>query len=184
MRRREFSIAAFATIASLMTIAASADPTGTAQSDSLTIPQQEQDFIDIIANARNRFEHAASMQERANVRLGLQNDMLRFVNKGLDATNWVGILQDKGALKDGSIWLVIEVGEKIELMTLRSLEADPTRITIISPWSDVFNSAKHARIGQRVRFSGSVLHSVIESDEEMVQTPRFYIQLKEIESLL
>ena len=143
-------------------------------------PQREEDFIAIIEKARNKYAHAHSSEDRARARLALQLDMLHFVGGGLEAKDWIGIIRDKGLLEDGSMWLVVEVGDGIVLKTQHSLQNDPERATIITPRSAIFDTADKAFIGQRVRFSGSVLHSIIESDEAMVGRPEFLVHFDQL----
>ncbi len=136
------------------------------------MPSREHDLLGILEDAQKQF--AASRSGSAqDARVAMQIHVISFMRQSQAAQDWVGTVKSRGITPDGNAWISIAIGSGATVSTWQNERDDLNWATIFRPPSPLFAAAKAAQIGQQVRFSGTILKSVLASDDEMVDRPQF-----------
>ena len=136
------------------------------------MPERESQLIEIFAKARKQYDSGHAGVKSKDVRVGLQIQVIEFMEAGQDTKDWVGTVKTRGTSPEGDAWITIEIADGITVSTWQTHFFDQNQGTLIPNYSPLFERAHSLRIGQSVVFSGKIIESVTSNDEEMIVRPQ------------
>jgi hypothetical protein len=137
------------------------------------MPQRERDLIDILMSARKAYQTSHSVSPAKDARIDMQIRVISYMRQSQLATDWIGTVKSRGLTPDGNAWIAIEIADGITVTTWQTERDDLDSATIFRPRSKLFAPAQAAKIASPIIFSGTILKSVLATDEEMVLHPQF-----------
>jgi len=137
------------------------------------VPQRERELIDILMWARKAYQNSHSPSPAKDARMDMQIRVISFMRQSQVATDWVGTVKSRGITPDGDAWISIEIADGITISTWQSEREDADSATMFRPHAKLFAAAQSAKIASPIIFSGTILKSVLATDEEMVTHPQF-----------
>ncbi len=146
------------------------------------MPEREKAFIDMLIDVRNQYTSNHSVTAAQEARMGLQIRMMSFMRQSQVAQDWRGIVKSGGITPDGNAKLTIEIAPGITISTWSSDTEDRGVGTLFKPGAAIFDAAKQAKIGQPIVFSGTIIKSILASDEDMLMRPQFIARFNTLKS--
>ena len=137
------------------------------------MPQREKELIDILLSARKSYQASHSPTPAKDARMDMQIRVISYMRQSQLATDWIGIVKSRGLTPDGNGWITIELADGITVSTWQKESDDSDSGTMFRPQSKLFTLAQAAKIASPIIFSGTILKSVLATDEEMVKNPQF-----------
>jgi hypothetical protein len=144
------------------------------------MPQREHDLIDILMDARKQYKASHSASPAAETRVNMQIRVIGYMRQSQIATNWIGTVKSRGLTTNGNAWITIEIADGITIGTWENERDDGDSATLFRPHAKLFAPAQAAKLGTTIIFSGTIIKSVLASDDEMVQQPRFIARFSEL----
>jgi hypothetical protein len=143
------------------------------ESGAANIPQREHELVDILMSARKAYQASHSLSPAKDARMDMQIRVISFMRQSQVANDWIGTVKSRGITPDGNAWISIELADGITVSTWQTERDDADSATMFRPHSKLFGPAQAAKIASPIIFSGTILKSVLASDEEMVMHPQF-----------
>jgi hypothetical protein len=140
------------------------------------MPEREKAFIDMLIDVRTRYTANHAVSAAQDSRMGLQIRMMSFMRESQIAQDWRGIVKSGGITSDGNARLTIEIADGITVGTWTTDTEDRGRGTLFKPGSPLFDASKTLKIGDPVVFSGTIVNSILASDDEMLMRPQFIVR--------
>jgi hypothetical protein len=145
-------------------------------------PKRETDLISIFEAAAKEYAANHEATRAQDVRLEVQVRTLRFMRENQTAEDWTGVVKTRGSTPEGDLWISIEIADGITVSTWKSNIDDAGATTLLRQGSKLFLAAQKMKIGQRIKFSGSFLKSVMAEDEDMILRPEFIMLFTDFKS--
>ena len=120
------------------------------------MPAQQKKFVDIINKGVKAYEDAKT-DLKSSVALRKRDKDACAVLKNLNATNWVGKIQDIGANNEGKAYIQIEIASGIRVQTWSNAFSDLNDDTLIPEGSKVFNAIMDGEEGTPITFSAKFI---------------------------
>ncbi len=118
-------------------------------------------FLKILTNYRDEYIRTNNDVKRQILKEKRSNDLsLLFQNVLVDS--WVGTVKSIKIISFGNVELVVEIAPKIYLAATMDLHSD---YAVIPKDSKLYNIVSTLEIGQRISFSGELIHNYIHSTE-------------------
>jgi hypothetical protein len=136
-------------------------------------PQRERDLVDIVMDARKQFQTSKTANPAQDARMSMQMRVIAYMRQSQVADDWVGTVKTRGITPDGKAWITVEIADGITVSTWTSQADDLDSGTLIRPSAPLFATVQQAKIGSTVIFGGTILKSVLATDDEMVLRPQF-----------
>ena len=143
------------------------------ESGASNMPERERELIDILMSARKTYQTSHSPSPAKDARMEMQIRVISFMRQSQVATDWVGTVKSRGTTPEGNAWISIELADGITVSTWQNERDDADFATMFRPHAKLFAAAQAAKIASPIIFSGTILKSVLGSDEEMVTHPQF-----------
>lgn len=150
---------------------ARADEAG--EAGGANMPAREKELTDILLSARKSYQTSHSPTPAKDARMDMQIRVISFMRQSQVATDWVGTVKSRGITPDGNAWITIEIADGVTVSTWQNERDDADSGTMFRPHSKLFAPAQAAKIASPIIFSGTILKSVLATDEEMVSHPQF-----------
>jgi hypothetical protein len=133
----------------------SSTPESIASAPSITLPEAQVRFVEIVSAAQSQSDSATNDMQRGGALATRETALCEALPSGT-VTNWIGTIEDIDANSDGKGELEISIGQDITVSTYETLGID----TLLEPGSPVFSLVSSMEEGQRVVFSGGILPAV------------------------
>ena len=137
------------------------------------MPQRERELIDILLSARKSYQTSRSPSPAKDARMDMQIRVISYMRQSQLATDWIGTVKSRGITPDGNAWISIEIADGVTISTWQTERDDSDSGSMFRPRSKLFAPAQAAKIASPIIFSGTILKSVLATDEEMVGHPQF-----------
>ena len=108
-----------------------------------------------------------------DARIDMQIRVISYMRQSQVATDWIGTVKSRGITPEGNAWVSIEIADGITVSTWQTERDDQDSATMFRPHAKLFAPAQAAKIAAPIIFSGTILKSVLASDDEMVTHPQF-----------
>ena len=152
------------------------------ESGASNMPQRERELIDILMSARKSYQTSRSPSPAKDARMDLQIRVISFMRQSQVATDWVGTVKSRGITPDGNAWISIELADGITVSTWQGEREDSDSSTMFRPHAKLFVASQSAKIASPIIFSGTILKSVLATDDEMVTHPQFIARFTSLKS--
>ena len=119
-------------------------------------PTQQKKFVEIIVKGKKEYEDAKT-DLKSSVALRNRDKAACAVLRSLNATNWVGKIEDIGANGEGKAYIQIEIASGIRLQTWSNSFSDMNDNTLIPENSKVFNAIMDGDEGSPITFSAKFI---------------------------
>jgi hypothetical protein len=161
----------------VLTTGAGSPPVKADQPDATAnMPEREKTFIDMLIDVRKQYTANHAVSAAQDSRMGLQIRMMSFMRESQIAQDWRGIVKSGGITSDGNARLTIEIADGITVGTWTTDTEDRGRGTLFKPGSALFDASRKVKIGDPVVFSGTIVNSILASDDEMLMRPQFIVR--------
>ncbi|RZS62210.1 hypothetical protein EV386_2531 [Xylanimonas ulmi] len=118
-----------------------------------TYPQAEADFVATVTGASDQYGAVETDLQRSEV-VRNRNATVCSATGG-NATDWVGVVSDIGANREGKAWVEIELAPNVRVHTWNNALSDISDETLIDPSEPMFGGLVAMTKDQKVVFSGS-----------------------------
>ncbi|HJU20473.1 MAG TPA: peptidoglycan-binding protein [Stellaceae bacterium] len=132
---------------------------------SAPIPADEQAFIDVVHEARQKYEAASNDMAKGGVRAWRKEAICRTLSS-LEVMDWKGTIYNLSSNSDGKGVVEISIAPDIYVETMNNAFSDIPYHTLIDPGSDVFQKLSAMRKGDEVIFSGEFPSSDVDCTAE------------------
>ncbi len=136
-------------------------------------PARERELVGLIGDAQKQYSGSGSGMPAKDVREAMQIHVIGYMRQNQAAEDWIGTVKSRGITEGGNAWITIEIGQGAVVSTWQNERDDLDWATMFRPHSALFGAAKGLKIGQTVTFSGTILKSVLATDDEMINRPQF-----------
>ena len=130
-----------------------------------TAPEDQQRFMAVVSEFRERFRGAPNDMVRGAERPARAAALCAVVG-GYVVRDWIGTVKTLSANTEGRGILAIALDRLTTLQTWNNMLSDGRDNTMLDPAGSVFQQASTLRIGQRVRFSGTLIADRIDCVRE------------------
>ncbi len=144
------------------------------------MPPRERALVDIMLGARKDFRSSHVTSAASDARVNMQIRVMSFMRESQVATDWIGTVKTRGLTAEGAAWITIAIADGVTISTWQTELDDQTNATLFLPHSKLFPTVQSAKIGAPVIFSGTILKSVLGSDDEMVLRPQFIARFNSV----
>jgi hypothetical protein len=136
-------------------------------------PQRERDLVGILMDARKQYQTAKTANPAQDARMAMQMNVISYMRQSQVADDWVGTVKTRGITAEGKAYITIEIADNVTVSTWTSQRDDLDAGSLIRPNTPLFTTAQQAKLGSKIIFSGTILKSVLASDDDMVLRPQF-----------
>ena len=147
------------------------DPALMADEMQSIMPARERAFIQLLLDARRKYEAASPGAERGQIRLSMQAAVTNFLAGDRVVKDWVGVFRASHTNREGDRWVRIEIAPGVTIGTGQNRHDDPNLLTLIEPHSDNYTALDAIGVGQPVLFTARILAGRLSSDDDMVEQP-------------
>lgn len=155
----------------------------------ITIPSDQEQFINTIENYVNGFRAAKNELQQSALRDQRKNELAKLM-RGRSVSSWVGTISQLETNTEGKAILSIRISPDVEIKTWNNALSDINSNTLIAKGSELYSSLFNLSRGQKVQFSGSFFSSETDYIEETSMTiqgsmrnPEFLFKFKSVKPL-
>ena len=133
------------------------------------MPDRERDLIAIFQDAASRYAKTRTAAQKSNVRLSLEVELSRFTQTDQLAHDWVGVIRTVHSTPEGDRWMAIEIAPDVIFSTFDSRFSDRFDLTLIRPYSKLWDPIETLKVGEPVYFDATMLVFDVSNDDDMVR---------------
>ncbi len=133
-----------------------------------TVPAAQAQFVKAVQAATASFHEAKNDLAKGGTRSKRKQDVCAALSS-LNVQNWVGKIENLSSNSEGMGVVSVQLAKGVTVKTWNNAFSDIGDNTLIDPSSALFSRMANLNKGQRVKFSGSFMHS----DLDCVQEPSF-----------
>lgn len=155
----------------------------------ITIPSDQEQFINTIENYVNGFRAAKNELQQSALRDQRKNELAKLM-RSRSVSSWVGTISQLETNTEGKAILSIRISPDVEIKTWNNALSDINSNTLIAKDSELYSSLFNLSRGQKVQFSGSFFSSETDYIEETSMTiqgsmrnPEFLFKFKSVKPL-
>ena len=137
----------------------SSTPESIASAPSITLPEAQVRFVEIVSAAQSQSDSAANDMQRGGALATRETALCEALPSGT-VTDWIGTIEEISSNSDGKGVLEISLAQDMGVATWNNALSDIGSDTLIEPNTPLFNVAASMEEGQRVVFSGRILPAV------------------------
>jgi hypothetical protein len=150
------------------------------------MPTDQAGLMTAVEDARRQYASAPNDMAKGASRPVRAQAICRVL-RNRSVNNWVGVVENLSTNGDGKGVLEIQIGPKTSVKTWNNSLSDIGSRTLIEPSSSLFATASQLRIGQLVRFSGTLIQDDTDCVREAsmslsgsINDPEFIIRFQSV----